>query len=197
MPLNFKFFSDAGLTTPLAGNLLSDHLVDGSQPNDQFTLYLGTLASNLKIEANSNPGVDQITVSPVHTVAAWAASAVKSVGDIVRPTTYNGYRYKATVAGTTGGAQPTWPTTIGQTVVDGTVTWRCESELNDITDVRLATTQGGLASATWGASLNVGTSVLSGAGNAAVVWIEVRDSTHYVQNTDLQLATNTVRETAQ
>lgn len=195
--LNFRFFTDPALTSPLVGNLLSDHLVDGSQPNGQFTIYLGTLASNLKAEAHSNPGVDQISVQPRHTVAAWAASAAKSVNDIVRPATHNGYRYKCTVGGTTGGSQPTWPTTIGQTVVDGTVTWRCESELNDITDVRLATTQGGLASATWGAALNLGTSILSGAGNAATVWIEVRDSTHYVQNTDLVLGTNTVRESAQ
>lgn len=62
----------------------------------------------------------------VHTVTTttWAASTVKSVGDYVLPTTSNGYVYKCTVAGTTGATQPTWPTTLSSTVVDGTVTWQ-------------------------------------------------------------------------
>lgn len=197
MALTFKFFLDSALTTPLAGPLLSEHLVDGSEPQDEFTIYFGSAAAGKKAEANSNPGVDQIAVTPTPVVAAWAAATAKSVGDIVRPTAHNGYRYKSIVGGATGGAQPTWPTTIGSTVVDGGVTWQCESEINDITDVKLAATQGGLAGATWGAALNLGTSVLSGAANAKPVWIKVRDSTLYVQNTDLQVKTNIIKESAQ
>lgn len=41
------------------------------------------------------------------------------------PVTANGFYYKCTVAGTTGGSEPSWPTTIGTTVVDGGVTWTC------------------------------------------------------------------------
>jgi hypothetical protein len=37
----------------------------------------------------------------------------------------NGFVYKCTVAGTSGGAEPAWPTTIGGTVADGGVTWTC------------------------------------------------------------------------
>ncbi len=197
MALTFKFFTDAGLVTPLAGNLVSSHLVDGSEPEDEFTLYLGSAATSKKLEANSNPGVDQVSVAIVHTVSVWAATTAKLVNDVVRPTAHNGYRYRCTVAGTTGGSQPTWPTTIGNTVVDGTVTWICDSEINNVTDVKLAATQGGLAAATWGAGLNLGTVVLSGAANAKPVWIRVRDSTQYVQNTDLQLKITQARESAQ
>ncbi len=53
----------------------------------------------------------------------WAAATAYTVGQYVRPTTYAGHFYKCTVAGTTGAAQPTWPTT-GGTVTDGTVTWQ-------------------------------------------------------------------------
>lgn len=56
---------------------------------------------------------------------AWTASTKKYLGDVVRKTVDNGYRYKCTVEGTTGGTEPTWPTTIGNTVVDGSVTWTC------------------------------------------------------------------------
>ncbi len=45
------------------------------------------------------------------------------------PATRNGYRYRCTVAGTSGSSPPTWPTTIGNTVVDGTVTWTCVSKI--------------------------------------------------------------------
>lgn len=54
----------------------------------------------------------------------WSAGATQNVGDIVNPVTYNGFSYLCIVAGTTGASQPTWPTTIGGTVVDGTVTWQ-------------------------------------------------------------------------
>lgn len=53
----------------------------------------------------------------------WAATNAQSVGDIVRPTVGNGFLFVCVAAGTTSGSQPTWPTVVGQTVVDGTVTW--------------------------------------------------------------------------
>jgi len=59
--------------------------------------------------------------------SAWAASTDYSVGDYVRPTSANGYNYECISAGTSGSSEPTWPTTIGDTVTDGGVTWRCVS----------------------------------------------------------------------
>lgn len=67
------------------------------------------------------------TVTPKSAVpssaSAWQASTAYALGDWVEPTTPNGFAYKATVAGTSSASEPTWPTTEGDTVVDGTVTW--------------------------------------------------------------------------
>lgn len=53
----------------------------------------------------------------------WAASTAYSLNAFARPTTFAGYVYEATTAGTSGTAEPTWNTTIGGTTTDGTVTW--------------------------------------------------------------------------
>lgn len=54
---------------------------------------------------------------------AWQAATIYTVGAIVRPTTYNGRRFICTVAGTSGGAEPAWNTTVDGTTADNTVTW--------------------------------------------------------------------------
>lgn len=53
----------------------------------------------------------------------WHASTDYVAGELVRPTVGNGLLYRVTVGGTTDVAEPTWPTTPGGTVVDGTVTF--------------------------------------------------------------------------
>ena len=59
-------------------------------------------------------------------VSAWAASTAYALGDIVKPTGgYTGCVYECTTAGTSGTAEPTWPTTDGSTVSDNTATWTC------------------------------------------------------------------------
>lgn len=57
--------------------------------------------------------------------AARANSTPYALGAYILPAAPNGFVYKATAGGTSGGSIPTYPTTIGGTVVDGTVTWTC------------------------------------------------------------------------
>jgi hypothetical protein len=53
----------------------------------------------------------------------WAATTTIAVGDLKLPTVGNDHYYRCTTAGDTDAAEPTWPTTVGGTVPDGTVVW--------------------------------------------------------------------------
>lgn len=74
-----------------------------------------------------DPGSTSST--PKFASPAWAATTAYATTSphFVTPTTPNGWRYECTTGGTSGGTEPTWPTTLGATVVDGTVTWTCRS----------------------------------------------------------------------
>lgn len=58
----------------------------------------------------------------------WGAQAALSIGDRKNPTTPNGYNYRVITAGTTGAEEPTWPTTEGFTIADGTVVYLCQKK---------------------------------------------------------------------
>lgn len=71
-------------------------------------------------------------VNATRSWTAWAAATEIAVDAIREPTARNGYRYRATVGGTTDATtEPTWPTTLGATVVDNTVTWKCLSKTTE------------------------------------------------------------------
>lgn len=53
----------------------------------------------------------------------WVASTAYALGDRVIPAAHNGHAYVCTTAGTSGASAPTWPTTQGATVTDGTAVW--------------------------------------------------------------------------
>ena len=54
----------------------------------------------------------------------WAAGRAYGLNVIVVPTTANGFNYRATTAGTSHATtEPTWPTTIGDTVNDNGIVW--------------------------------------------------------------------------
>jgi len=54
----------------------------------------------------------------------WPATGVHTSTYVV-PAAANGYAYECTTSGTSAAAPPVYPTTIGETVADGTVIWTC------------------------------------------------------------------------
>jgi len=64
----------------------------------------------------------EIQALQIANAPAWAATTAYLLGATVKHT--GGQRLKAVVAGTSAGTIPTAPAGIGQTVVDGTVTWQ-------------------------------------------------------------------------
>jgi hypothetical protein len=132
----FKFYTDAGLVTALSTSLKA------SGASTDFRIWFGSAETEdaYKVEADSDPGVDQIEISITDSAPSTghAASAVK-----------------------------------------------------------LALTEGGLATATGGAALDIGTSVNSGAANAVEVWVRVADAVgSLATSTELGLTTNTLIESA-
>ena len=58
----------------------------------------------------------------------WSATTACAKNEWVVPTTRNGFMYRANTAGTTGGTEPAWPTIVGNTIGDSSVTWQCVDE---------------------------------------------------------------------
>ncbi len=59
---------------------------------------------------------------------AWAPATAYSSGDFRRPlATQTGFRYECTTAGTSGAGEPTWPTTVNASVLDGSAVWTCRT----------------------------------------------------------------------
>ena len=187
MPLadsTFKLHTDAGLTSEYTGLSQLVHETDLSDNPQDFVLYYGSNIALRQLQASSNPGVDNITLTPTDTLNDWEASTAYTLGNLVEPTTPNTYAYQCTTAGTSDSGEPTFPTgAIGDTVADGTVVWTMIGKRHEITEIKLASTSGGLPGATGGAAFNIATTIDSGVGNALEVHMRITNAVATVSST--------------
>jgi len=86
------------------------------------------------------PDPDQAVTVAVATYPAWAGTTANVVGDKI---VVSNHLYVVTVAGTTSGVQPTWPTN-GTTVTDGTVTWKHIGTTTLVKDTHWQRTRSGI-----------------------------------------------------
>lgn len=182
--LSFKLYTDSSLTVAYTGTTSITHETDLSDNDQDFLLYFGSTASSSQLQTSTNPGVDNITLTPTDLLPDWEASTAYSLGVSVQPTTPNTYRYECTTAGTSAASEPTWPTAaIGNTVTDGTVVWTLKSAKHATTEIKLASTSGGLSSATAGAALSLGHTISSGTANKKEVHIRITNAVTTVGST--------------
>lgn len=57
----------------------------------------------------------------------WPGAGRSVTGAIVRPTRATGLQYQCTTPGYTGDNEPSWPTTAGQSITDGTAVWTAQA----------------------------------------------------------------------
>lgn len=182
--LTFKLYTDSGLTVLFSGLSQLVHETDLSDNPQDFVFYFGSNTAGRTLEASSNPGVDQITVSPTDTLDDWVTLTAYTLGQLIEPTTPNTFAYECTTAGTSAASEPTFPTgAIGDTVVDGTVVWTMVGKRHEITEITLALTSGALGTNTPGASLDLGTSITDGVGNAVEVHMRIVNAVATVRST--------------
>ena len=146
-----------GLTFPMFAQSLAQKLVD----IDSDTLKAALMASytyanthqfwaDVKGAGTESTDADYTAGGATLGSVTWALAdgsrantTAYSAGKIATPG--NGHWYMVTTAGTTGGSAPTWPTTDGGTVSDGSVTWTQKGRGNavyvlDAADVSWAST---------------------------------------------------------
>ena len=78
-------------------------------------------AAGTKGETSFNPDY----VKQILTSLKWQANTTYAPYQYVQPTNENGFQYVVIDGGKSASVEPTWPTTVGLTVSDGTVEWKC------------------------------------------------------------------------
>ena len=201
---SFLLSTTSDLTTEFSGLYQLVHETDLSDNDTDKVLYLGSLTSNRQLQTTTNPGVDDITLDIVDQLTNWTTGTAVTIGDSYQPSAgnENGFRYVAQNSGTTDGStEPTWPTSgIGSTVVDNDITWEFVGAKHEETEIKLATTNAGLDSATAGVSLALGNTIDSGVGNLVEIHIRITNAVTVVSNNagspELGLSFNDCTETA-
>ena len=115
-------FNDFRFTAEVRGlsQYLSQKIVDLYSPGCR--LDLGNTRCGVRLIPNDWAATTGYTAR---------ASGDAASGSVVKPTTLNGFHYKCTTAGNSGSSEPTWPTTVGDTVADGTCIWTAIKALSD------------------------------------------------------------------
>lgn len=116
--INGAFLGRLPITATAGATSVTLNCATPGARGNQHIVFLQPAGSNAAVTAPAG-----LTLSFAST---WLATTAYTTSAYVVPATApTGFYYKCTTAGTTGSSQPTFPSTIGSTVTDGTVTWTC------------------------------------------------------------------------
>lgn len=108
---------------------------------EALTVYPGAVGPFANMPKSS---VNPTVATPGAAAPTRANTTAYALNAYVVPATGNGYYYKATTAGTSGGSIPTYPTTVGATVTDGTVVWTCAGKIAVVANTDYEVRAGGI-----------------------------------------------------
>jgi phage tail sheath gpL-like len=102
--------------------ILFDSIPQGIRKPGQYIEF------NTRLAVNSLPAnVQKMIVlgQKLRDATAWVTATAYTIGKIIEPVTANGHVYMCVTAGTSSGSEPTWPTTQGGEILDGsTLLWK-------------------------------------------------------------------------
>lgn len=122
-----------GAVTAIAAGTVTDEQQDGYQDSLMATSY--------PIDTSVAPVVEATNGLAAGTRAN---STPYSLNAYLVPAAANGYFYKVTTAGTSAGSPPTFPTTAGGTVTDGTAVLTCMGKVLLVVDTDYTVSAGGI-----------------------------------------------------
>lgn len=140
------------LRNPVSTRVVGDPVRYGVILDDAESAYVSGVISNFDIAiecsgASRDVRLSNLLILDLRSTPSnnlweddWAATTAITLGTYVKPTSANanGHFYLCTTAGTTAGAEPTWPTTYNGTVTDGTVVW---TEIGQSVGIRIGASQ--------------------------------------------------------
>ncbi len=120
-----------GSASAVTGDTLTDEAVTG---------YRGSLSRLL----HANPTAVTVEATNGKAATAWEATTAYSLNAYKVPATPNGYYYRCSTAGTSHSSAPSWPTTLGATVNDGTAVWTNMGKVTLVADTDYEVRPGGI-----------------------------------------------------
>ncbi len=200
----FNLFTDSNCTIAVGSAIILSENTDLSDNPTDKLYYLGSVEVLNQLQATSDPGVDQITLSVVDSLPEWEVLTAYIVGDRVQATGGgDGFVYKCTDPGTSHATtEPVWAGMggLGSTIADSGVIWTKISAKHEITEVTLALSGGDLDTNVPGDPLDIGDTVLGGDDNAVPIYIRfINAVTNVANNTghpEISLSINEVIESA-